>query len=1306
LEDSLRASVQGLELVDQARKRKGWNRQSAAWAQAALTSVASLKQFWRRERISRETFTRICQTVGLDNWQEIADHQPVQQIVADWGEAPEPAFFCGRIQELETLDHWLTVDRCKLVALLGMGGMGKTTLAVKLVQQVLAQREGGGEIGNESFNSSSIPRPSSFQFVIWRSLRNAPLPEIVLTDLMRFFSGPQQQLELTAGTQGFLPLLAELIVHLRDHRCLVVLDNAESILVSDDSQAVGNYRAGYEGYGELLRRVGEERHQSCLMLTSREQPREIALLEGEKVRSLRLRGLPQKEGQKILERIGSFSTSAAECDVIVDHYAGNPLALKLAAAGIRDLLHGNVSEFLSLLQQGTLVFSDIRDLLERHFNRLSGLEQEVLYWLAIAREPISIEELKTDMLSPESRLNLTATLDALKRRSLLEVVPTGFTLQPAVMEYVTNRLVKSVLEEILLNRQVSAVAEAAQHTGEAEPPRPQDPGNSPSPTPHPPSPIPHPPSPIPHPLSPIPHLSLKNHALIKATAKDYIREAQTRLILEPLIEQLQIAFDSAQDIKAALMQLIPPLQGKPAIKTGYIGGNILNLLCYLQVDLTGFDFSHLTLWQADLRRAILHRINFANSDLSQSAFTETFGNVLSVAFSPDGKTLVKSDEQGWISLWQVETGKQLLSFRAHSYWVFSVAFSPDGKTLASGGLDRTVKLWDLNTGRCLQTFQIHDGGVSAVAYAVGSGYLSNPSPLAEGKNILASSSADQTIKLINLQTGDCQTVLTGHQGIVRSIAFSPNAQILASASLDQTIKLWNINTGACLKTLEDTTAIYAVAFVKVLEAGDGHAGTGRNGDIEDTTQNSNPEIQTLDFSSSLPAFLLASAGDDGTVKLWDTATGECVQVLKGHSDRVWSLAASLTGEILISSSDDRAIKIWDINTGKCLKTLQGHQNRIWSVALSPDGQTLASGSNDRTLRLWNISNGQCLRVLQGYDNCTSPIAFLSPPAPLSPSLSTGSPPTLSPSLLTFSADQSVRLWDLQTNQCLKTILLPTKAAMQAALSPDGSTVAGGSLDHTIRLCDVNSGTCLRTLHGHTAWVRTVAFSPDGTLLASASGDQTIKLWNIHTGKCLFTLIGHTNPIQSIAFSPNGELLASGSWDWTIKLWEINSGTCLNTLTGHTDQLREVEFSLDGQLLVSSSLDRGIRLWEIATGKCLKILDAHTAGVEAIACSPDGQLLASASQDGTIRLWRLPTGECLHILSVQTGYSGALVFSSDSQVLAIGGEDGICTLWDIHAIRHLQTLQVPRPYEGMNITEIKGLTDAQKASLCALGAFVE
>ncbi|UBF25149.1 pentapeptide repeat-containing protein [Kovacikia minuta CCNUW1] len=328
--------------------------------------------------------------------------------------------------------------------------------------------------------------------------------------------------------------------------------------------------------------------------------------------------------------------------------------------------------------------------------RLSGLEQEILYWLAIAREPIPLEELRADLLLPESRLKLTETLDFLKRRSLLEIISTGFTLQPAVMEYVTNRLIEGVFEEIVQlcggeeaegrsQRAEGEDAETRRHgdtKGKAEDRGQRGEGN-----------VQHSALSTQHSNSnstqnsklktqnPLSTPLLRNHGLIKATAKDYIREAQTRLILEPVAGQLRAVFDTPEDIKVALMQWIASLQGKPALRTGYIGGNILNLLCYLQVDLTDFDFSHLTLWQADLRRAILHGVNFTRSDLSRSAFTETFGNVLSVAFSPDGKTLAKSDEQGWVSLWQIETGKQLLFFKAHGNWVFSVAFSPDGATL-------------------------------------------------------------------------------------------------------------------------------------------------------------------------------------------------------------------------------------------------------------------------------------------------------------------------------------------------------------------------------------------------------------------------------------------------------------------------------------------------------------------------------------------------------------------------------------------------------------------------------------------------
>jgi WD40 repeat protein len=1172
MEGALRASIQGLELADQARKRQGWNRQSAAWAQTALTTVSCLKLFWRRERLSREVFIHICEAIGLD-WEKVADDRPKQTAIADWGEAPELTFFCGRTEELQTLESWITIDRCKVVILLGMGGMGKTTLAVQLADRLLDQ----------------------FEFVVWRSLRNAPAPTALMTNVLQCLG------EVVSSEENLLP---RLMTFLRQHRCLLVLDNAESIL-----NAEGDYEPGYEPYGELIRCVGEERHSSCLLLTSREQVREITRLAAERVRSLRLPGLPVEAGQQILERGGAPATSLETCQVIVEHYAGNPLALKIAAAGIRDLMCGDTTEFVKGLQQGRFVFGDLHDLLARQFDRLLPEEQDILYWLAIAREPLSLDELKQDLLLPESRWKLTEALELLKRRSLLETGQSGMTLQPAVMEYVTHRLIEQGCTEIKSSR-----------------------------------------------------LTLFcTHALIKATARDDVREAQKRLILQPLIERLQSTYETTAALQNVLLRHLEALRGKPPIKTGYVAGNILNILIALQVDLTNLDGSHLTIWQADLRGATLQGADFTGANLKRSRFTEPFSNVLCVAFSPDGRTLVKSDDRGWISVWNVASDQPLLSFRAHEHWIFALAFSPDGKRLASGGLDCLIKLWDLTTGQCLRTIQEHSEGVAAIAFS-------------PDGTLLASGSSDQTIKLFDVQTGDCVHTLNDHQGIVRSVTFSAgkiNASgtqtTLVSASLDSTVKLWDVSTGQCFKTLTAPVALHSVTVLQI---------------------NDSP--------------LIAAAGDDGNLYWWDIST-EALSTLTLAGDsfarettlsrialthqRTWSLVSNSDEALLISAGDDALIKLWHLPTQRCLKVLTGHSDRIWSLAISPDKKTLVSGSDDQTVRLWDLETGQCLRILQGYHNHTVPISFSQT------------------QLLTFSADQQLRVWDLATDRCIKALYFPAKAALHVMLSPDHKTLAIGNTDYTIRLYHFENGALWKTLSGHLAWVREVAFSPDDMLLASASGDHTIKLWRIATGDCFSTLTGHTSPIRSVAFHPNGKLLASGSWDRTVKLWDVERGICLKTLADHTGQVRQVIFTPNGQYLISCGQDHTIRVWHLDRGSCT-VLNAHAAAVEAIACSPNSELLASASLDGTIGLWTLKDRVCLQTLTATVEPNTKLLFNTEGNWLAIACENATCVLWNvqtIHSPQNPRILQVPRPYEGMKITHTTELTDAQRATLKALGA---
>lgn len=399
----------------------------------------------------------------------------------DWGDAIDVSAFYGRTKEVAKLVQWLVQDRCRLVAVLGMGGIGKTALVAKLAKQI----------------------QDEFDYLIWRSLRNAPPVQDLLAELIQFLS-QQQETNLPETVDGKILRLME---YLRSSRCLVVLDNAETILEPRDR--IGRYREGYEGYGQLLRCVAETPHHSCLVLTSREKPRGLAAKEGETlpVRSLQLIGLPSSAGRKIFKARGSFWASEDEWRFLVEHYAGNPLALKMVAPVIKNLFNSSVDIFLDFLKQGTFVFDDIRNLLDQQFNRLSDLEKEVMYWLAINREPVSFPELQAYFVGNVHENEILEALVSLQRRSLIENSLTGFTQKPVVMDYMTERLIKQVSEEILTEK----------------------------------------------------IRLLVSHSLIKAQSKDYIRASQIRMILETLSTQLNSGFENKKNIEHKLNRILSKL---------------------------------------------------------------------------------------------------------------------------------------------------------------------------------------------------------------------------------------------------------------------------------------------------------------------------------------------------------------------------------------------------------------------------------------------------------------------------------------------------------------------------------------------------------------------------------------------------------------------------------------------------------------------------------------------------------------------------------------------------------------------------
>jgi WD40 repeat protein/tRNA A-37 threonylcarbamoyl transferase component Bud32 len=589
------------------------------------------------------------------------------------------------------------------------------------------------------------------------------------------------------------------------------------------------------------------------------------------------------------------------------------------------------------------------------------------------------------------------------------------------------------------------------------------------------------------------------------------------------------------------------------------------------------------------------------------ALTGHASMVTGVVFSPDRKKLATPSLDRKVKVWDVASGKCLLTLGGHQRPVRSVAFTEDNRAIVTGSADHTAKLWDGQTGNLVRTLTGHEDRVNAVAFSK------------DGK-LIATGGEDHIIILWDRESGTQQRVLKGHRYGVTSLAFSPDGKLLASGGEDNQVMLWDLTGEALPATLEGHKHwVTCVAFDR-------------------------------------PGKRLASASLDQTVIIWDVAKREQTRRLRDAEQPVHEVAFSPAGSQIAAATVDGTLYLWDLTTREEPRKLPGQPGVLRTVAFNPDGERLAAVSFDT--RMFDIN-----AAYRGHTTAVHAVAFRPDGGWVASASGIQDEKTGD-----FVGD--VKMWDVATRSKVVSFVGHTAPVRGLAFSKDGGVLATASEDNSVRLWNTETAKPIQVLTGHQAWVNAVALNPAGDLAVSVSEDQTVRIWDLQTGKQRGpALDDHHRPVRCVTFAPDGKRFATGSNGGTIIIWNAATGKPEKVLkNAHEFGVTALAFTPDGQWLASAGEDQVIRIWDASTfGALLEPpLRGHTDTVTGIAFSSDGRRLFSSSADQTLKVWDTDTGEETLTLRGHTAGVTCLALSPANPKdlrLVSGSWDQTVRIWD-------------------------------------------